>query len=183
METEALRQRLVQEAAELSERLGRNGGFGLDRPMNDSVGELSGYDNHPADLGSDMFERGKDMALREAGFRRLDQVQEALARIDRGTYGVCERCGRPIGEARLEADPAVDLCMGCQQREDDREGDDNRPVEEAFLAPGFGRTFMDGQDQTGYDGEDAWQDVAFYGTSSDVVRTFSPRSDDDDDEG
>ncbi|MDI3257295.1 MAG: TraR/DksA C4-type zinc finger protein [Kyrpidia sp.] len=180
---EEQRRQLEAEAADLRARLRQHGGFGLNRSMNDSVGELSGYDNHPADLGSEMFERGKDVALREGAYLRLDQVESALQRLRDGSYGRCERCGSPIGRDRLIAEPAAALCLACRRREDLREGDDNRPAEEPFLSPGFGRTSMDGQDQTGYDGEDAWQDVALYGTSSDVVRTAGPQSDDDDDEG
>ncbi|MBX6395498.1 MAG: TraR/DksA C4-type zinc finger protein [Alicyclobacillaceae bacterium] len=176
---EEQRRQLEAEAADLRERLFRSGGMGLQRPMNDSVGELSGYDNHPADLGTEMFERGKDLALRESYFRRLDEVELALGRLQSGTYGNCLRCGASIGRERLQAEPAASLCFSCQTREDMSEGDDNRPVEERFLAPGFGRTFADELDQTGYDGEDAWQDVARYGTSSDRVRTMSLRTDDE----
>ncbi|MDI3327073.1 MAG: TraR/DksA C4-type zinc finger protein [Alicyclobacillaceae bacterium] len=180
---EEQRRRLESEARDLRIRLETSGGLGLNRPMNDAVGELSGYDNHPADLGSEMFERAKDLAIREAQFRRLDRVEAALDRLRAGTYGVCVRCGRAVDENRLAADPAAALCLACQRREGGAEGKDGRPAEERFLDPGFGRTFTDGRDQVGYDGEDAWQDVALYGTSSDVVRTMNTLYDDDDDEG
>ena len=53
--------------------------------------------------------------------RQLDQVNDALARLDTGDYGVCESCGDPIGEARLEAVPFATLCIGCAE---DREAEE-----------------------------------------------------------
>jgi DnaK suppressor protein len=50
----------------------------------------------------------------------LVQADRALARIDNGTYGVCENCGNPIGKARLQVFPRATLCMTCKQREERR---------------------------------------------------------------
>jgi DnaK suppressor protein len=50
----------------------------------------------------------------------LAQVDRALARIDDGTYGLCESCGQPIGKARVMAFPRATLCMSCKQREERR---------------------------------------------------------------
>ena len=50
----------------------------------------------------------------------LADVERALARIDDGTYGVCESCGNPIGKMRLMAFPRATLCMSCKQREERR---------------------------------------------------------------
>ncbi len=50
----------------------------------------------------------------------LTLVQEAISRIDDGTYGVCESCGRPIGKMRLQAFPRATLCMECKQRQERR---------------------------------------------------------------
>jgi len=47
-------------------------------------------------------------------------AERALARIDAGTYGVCESCGKPIGKARLLAFPRATLCVPCKQREERR---------------------------------------------------------------
>ncbi|HEY2521484.1 MAG TPA: TraR/DksA family transcriptional regulator, partial [Streptosporangiaceae bacterium] len=50
----------------------------------------------------------------------LEQTEKALARIDAGSYGVCESCGEPIGKARLMAVPRAVLCVTCKQREERR---------------------------------------------------------------
>jgi RNA polymerase-binding transcription factor DksA len=69
--------------------------------------ELSDYDQHPADMATDTFERERDLGLLddlEAEFRELE---DALGRIDTGTYGVDEVTGAPIDPERLEALPAA----------------------------------------------------------------------------
>lgn len=85
---------------------------GLSDRMFEPVGELSAYDNHPGDLGSETFERGKDIALTERARHRLEAIDRALERMDRGTYGRCGVCGRPIDFERLLAVPYADRCPG-----------------------------------------------------------------------
>ena len=75
-----------------------------------------GYGNHMADDASEAFEQAKDLALRQNAEKLLAQVKEALARFDRGTYGICQRCREEIDPARLEALPYANLCLRCQQR-------------------------------------------------------------------
>lgn len=70
-----------------------------------------GFDQHPADLGTDTFEREKDQSILEGIEAELADVEHALGRINDGTYGVCEACGRPIDEERLEAMPAARFCV------------------------------------------------------------------------
>ena len=77
--------------------------------------ELSDYDNHPADAASDTYERTKDYALEE-NFREItDQIEEALRKIEDGTYGDCDRCGKHINPDRLKAIPYATLCIDCQE--------------------------------------------------------------------
>ncbi len=78
--------------------------------------ELSSYEDHPADLASETFEREKDLAIAESVESLMDQVVTALEKIDRGTYGTCDACGRPIKKARLQALPFATLCLECQDR-------------------------------------------------------------------
>ncbi len=82
----------------------------------DSVGELSTFDQHQADLGTETFEREKDLSFLESIEGELADVEHALRRLDEGTYGICEACGRPIDEERLEAVPAARFCRDDQQR-------------------------------------------------------------------
>ncbi len=63
----------------------------------------------------DLFEREKNLALLNTLERRLEQIVSAIRAIDKGLYGVCERCGQPIDPARLEVKPDATLCLKCQQ--------------------------------------------------------------------
>jgi DnaK suppressor protein len=73
-----------------------------------------------ADAGAKAFEREHELALSKNAQDLLEQGERALARIDAGTYGVCESCGQPIGKARLQAFPQAALCVVCKQRQERR---------------------------------------------------------------
>lgn len=69
-----------------------------------------------ADSAQSTAERGKVLALVERLRGQLAEVDHALARIESGEYGICERCGDPISPERLEALPYSTLCVRCKQR-------------------------------------------------------------------
>jgi DnaK suppressor protein len=73
-------------------------------------GELS-YDENFADSGQVAAEQGENQALLNQMREQLGEIERALAKFDEGTYGVCERCGQPIAEPRLEAMPATRYCI------------------------------------------------------------------------
>jgi RNA polymerase-binding protein DksA len=79
-----------------------------------------GAGNDQADVGSNTFERDHEMAIAAQHRHMLHQVERALSRIKAGTYGVCERCGNPIGKMRLMAFPRATLCVTCKQLEERR---------------------------------------------------------------
>jgi RNA polymerase-binding protein DksA len=70
-----------------------------------------------AAAASQVFEQQRDLALRERNLQHLAQVEDALARLDAGTFGMCTRCGNPIAPERLEAIPWAALCIDCQRLE------------------------------------------------------------------
>lgn len=162
---EYFKERLLNEKARLEREMERSKRFNLDNSLSDSVQELSAYDNHPADLGSELFEREKDLALWNNSQEIRQRIEEALNHIELGIYGRCEDCGKEIPLERLEAIPQTTLCVECQLHQEDNHQTRERPIEEEVLGPPFGRTFLDDADTTGFDGEDAWQAVAKYGTS------------------
>jgi RNA polymerase-binding transcription factor DksA len=82
--------------------------------------ELGDYDQHPADMASETFERAKDLSILIGVEAKIADVERALERLDAGTYGICEACGQPIGEARLEAWPAARFCRSDQARSERR---------------------------------------------------------------
>ena len=99
-----LRAALDEERAQLRHQLA-DLGFGDD-------GGLA-YDQNFADSSQVTAERGEAEALANSLKETLAEVEHALAKLDSGEYGRCERCGEPITEARLEAKPAARLCINC----------------------------------------------------------------------
>ena len=159
----ALRDQLLKEKNDLERRLAENDAFGENDALGSTTGELSAYDNHPADLGTEMYERGKDIALNESAEHQLEDIERALERMERGTYGQCAVCGKPIPFERLRAVPTTAYCY---DHSPDKETSERRPAEERLLEPPFGRTSLDERsDQNQFDGEDAWQIVERWGTS------------------
>ena len=76
----------------------------------DAAGDLSSMPIHMADLGSDNYEKEFTLGLIESERTILREIDEALKRIEDGTYGICQATGRPIGKARLKAQPWVKYC-------------------------------------------------------------------------
>jgi len=114
---ETARSRLDAERARLE---GVRGGLDddhlSDQTEQDSLSELSSVDQHQADMGTETFEREKDLSILEAIESELADVEHALRRLDEGTYGTCEACGRTIDDDRLQALPAARLCRDDQAR-------------------------------------------------------------------
>jgi DnaK suppressor protein len=76
--------------------------------------ELSRADQHPSDVATELGERERVQAAEGLVEADLREVHAALERLEAGTYGTCERCGRPIADARLEAMPAARHCIECR---------------------------------------------------------------------
>jgi DnaK suppressor protein len=86
--------------------------------ISDELGELAegGTDNHLADTATAMYDRELDEGLEEGARETLVGIDAALARIEAGTYGICEGCGKPIAAERLAAIPWARLCIDDQRR-------------------------------------------------------------------
>lgn len=78
---------------------------------NDAAGELADYDNHPADMGTEQFEQERDAGLQQVKKDRLQDINDALDRIENGTYGKSEVSGKEIPEERLEAEPTAKILV------------------------------------------------------------------------
>ena len=77
----------------------------------DSTPAPSANDQHPAEQGTEAFERERDISMLHNLENEMDEVQAALDRLEEGTYGRCEICSRAIGDERLEALPATRYCV------------------------------------------------------------------------
>jgi RNA polymerase-binding transcription factor DksA len=77
----------------------------------DQSAELSTVDQHPADVGSEVFEREKDLAIADNFGFQLDEIEAALKRLGTDAVGRCETCGKVIQDARLEAIPWTRFCV------------------------------------------------------------------------
>jgi RNA polymerase-binding transcription factor DksA len=87
-----------------------------DDAIDDAGGELSSFDQHPGDSGTETFEMEKNVSLLEQVDDELLEVEAAVQRLEQGSYGTCQVCGRPIGDERLEAMPAARFCIEDQAR-------------------------------------------------------------------
>jgi RNA polymerase-binding transcription factor DksA len=106
MDPEAARQRLDAEKARVSGLINEVR-TEIDGEEESGDAELSNYDQHVADSGSDTFEREKDLSILESLESELAEIEAAIERIDQGTYGIDEVTGQPIDPARLEAVPGA----------------------------------------------------------------------------
>lgn len=100
-------------------------------PITETTDELSMYDQHPADIGSEVFEREKDMGLLEIFELEKEKIDDALQRYEQGLYGICEDCGQHIEQARLDRLVNTTLCANCAHKIQDKY---TRPAEEDVLS-------------------------------------------------
>ncbi|MWV43405.1 conjugal transfer protein TraR [Paenibacillus sp. HJL G12] len=161
-----LKHTLLEEKKELEHHFITNGEEDASHgeSLTDSTGDLSTVDNHPADQGTDVFERERDLAVNNTLNDELDQINAALKRMEKGNYGICEVCGQDIPFERLQAIPFTAFCVDDSPEQSLR---DDRPVEEQVMTPppsgaGEGRQEHDRR----FDDADAWEAVEDYGTSN-----------------
>jgi RNA polymerase-binding protein DksA len=117
VDTEHLRQRLLEERRRVLDAIEN---LHAENPgsIGDETDEPTFQDNHLGDIATATFDREMATSLEENSNHVLAEIEAALARIDEGTYGLCERCGRPIGLERLEALPWATLCIEDKRKQE-----------------------------------------------------------------
>jgi DnaK suppressor protein len=105
-----LRRYLEQERERLTKEIGRS------QVTTDE--ERSGYSTHMADDATAVFEQERNVGLQRTQEHLLAEVEDALRRMDAGTYGTCRHCGARIDLARLKAMPTASLCLSCQEQQE-----------------------------------------------------------------
>lgn len=134
---------------------------GMTKFNSENASELSFYDNHPADIGSEIFEVEKGIALKANEISMLNKIHEALRAVEDGTYGKCKTCGKEIDEERLEFLPYAINCIDCEDVISDIKtyNSNQRVVEESVIGTPFTHKVKYDKDQTEFDEEDSYQAV------------------------
>ena len=116
-ELEQWKDKLFQEREEISATLQQQKAT-TGSTAQESTGDLSSHASHMADQGTDTMEREKAFLFISQKRQRLEEVDEALARIEAGTFGVCEACGTTIPQRRLERMPTASMCVPCKEQQE-----------------------------------------------------------------
>jgi RNA polymerase-binding protein DksA len=117
VDTDRFRERLLEERSRVVDAIDN---IHAENPgsIGEETQELTFQDNHLGDVATATFDREMASTLEENSSHVLAEINEALARIENGTYGLCGRCGKPIGEERLEALPWATLCIEDKRRQE-----------------------------------------------------------------
>jgi RNA polymerase-binding protein DksA len=105
-----LKGRLEEEQLELRDQLTTIEEEAFAATQSELAGDV-GLDDESADAGTATFEREKDLSIENNVRDLMAKIDRALKRIDEGSFGTCDRCGKPIEKARIKALPYVDLCI------------------------------------------------------------------------
>lgn len=119
MDLEKVREDLLKERVRVSEEID-----GIAESVSESLREATGenpFDQHLADTATPTLARELDLTVEDNAKSLLAMIDRALEKLDQGTYGTCDKCGRPIGEGRLEIAPWAALCVDCKRLEERRE--------------------------------------------------------------
>jgi DnaK suppressor protein len=116
MEFEQVREQLLGHRARLEHEI-----RSFDSDLTESSAEASdesAYDQHMAETAAVTLDREIELTLEENARGTLALIERALSKLDDGTYGACDSCGREIGAERLEVTPWANLCIDCKRREE-----------------------------------------------------------------
>ena len=112
---------IIKKKEELLSELGYLETSLMSSTSKDRSGDLSSYSYHMADQGSDTMEREMAFSMASREGRYLHHLNEALERIESGTYGICRSCGKEISKTRLEAVPNATQCIDCKTVEEKKQ--------------------------------------------------------------
>jgi DnaK suppressor protein len=108
---EHFKQILFEKRAEILASVDEMNDEALKKSRLDASGDLSSMPIHMADIGTDTYDQEFTLGLMDSERELLKEIDDALQRIERGTYGICEGTGRQIQKARLEAQPWARYCI------------------------------------------------------------------------
>ena len=111
IDTEHFKQLLLEKRREILRNVNEFEDEALKKSRLDATGDLSSMPIHMADIGTDNYEQEFALGLMDSERKLLRELDDALGRIEQGTYGICEGTGKPILKARLEAQPWARYCV------------------------------------------------------------------------
>ena len=118
-QSKQFRQFLLTERMKLAEEI-KSIAHDASKTPRDASGDLSGYTLHMADMAADTYERELSMNIVSSEQELLYQIDDALKRLDDGSFGVCQHCNQPIAMSRLKAIPYASLCLECQRAKEQK---------------------------------------------------------------
>lgn len=160
---------LEERKAELEQHFSGNGAEDslLGDSLTLSTGELSSADNHPADTGTETFERSRDLSINTSLSEELSEIEAALQRMEDDSYGICEISKQEIPYERLEAIPYTRYAV---EYAPSNQNSGSRPVEEQVMTPPPSGAGQERQEHSGrFDDAGAWEAVEDYGSASSPV--------------
>ena len=112
------RELLLKRKSELQKGIQHIADDALKTSQRDAAGDLSAYSLHMADVATDNYDREFSLSLADNEQKILNRIDEALEKIESGSYGLCELCGKKVSKVRLKAVPYAELCVPCQQKQE-----------------------------------------------------------------
>lgn len=114
-----LRQLLITERAKLAAEI-KSIAQDASKSPREASGDLSGYTVHMADMAADTYDREVSMNIVSNEQEILYQIDDALKRLDDGSFGTCQQCNQVIGMSRLKAVPYASMCIACQRTKEQK---------------------------------------------------------------
>lgn len=168
-----LKERLEEDKQAIKSQLNSKSKYNhTDASLRETVDELSAYDNHPAEMGTELFERERELTLDDHQNKELTRINMALEAIEKGTYGRCKVCGEEVPFERLEVLPST---LYCVDHSPETSGEDDRPAEDDSLMRTASNSYRHDSEQGIVDPHDSFEEVARFGTSetpSDLVGDY-----------
>jgi len=121
---EMYRKLLLAKKKAMLEDMGHQMDSQVSTTIKESTGDISSYSYHMADQGTDAMEREKAFMFASRSGRLIYHIDEALRRIDDGTYGKCVVCKKDISRTRLKAVPHARMCIECKSSEEEKKAGD-----------------------------------------------------------
>lgn len=152
------KKKLLEEKEEQLKSL-RNREKEIDETMDLLDSELSSYDNHPGDIGTEVYMLEQEKGYIEQIKSTIEKIDNSLEDIKNGNYGICDNCNKRIKEERLDLIPYAKTCLKCANENEKNEGIDDEKIYESLNYNSFNLSPQSDNEDIGYDREDIYQDV------------------------